>query len=171
MLQKRKSHAFGKDVYLLGTNEYGEPIWLESASWDCGWYWGFGYIEVYTNKNHPEKARDISSHSHFDGLVGFKDEHNNYIHHLNESPRMESTVLTDKESWELCDLMKQFYTLREAAEIFHTGNAHLTSCGISNKNPEMEREINEEILPRIFERIYEILTPPNAEDSYDAVGL
>jgi hypothetical protein len=68
-MNKRKSHAFNKDIYLLGKNRYGELVWLESPTWDCGWYWGFGYVETYTNNKRPDLARDISSHSHFDGLV------------------------------------------------------------------------------------------------------
>jgi hypothetical protein len=30
--KKRKDHAFGKDVYLLGWNKYHERIWLEAAA-------------------------------------------------------------------------------------------------------------------------------------------
>jgi hypothetical protein len=47
MLSKRKSHAFGKDIYLIGKDKSGTNYWLESPSWDCDWYWGFGYIETY----------------------------------------------------------------------------------------------------------------------------
>ena len=38
-MEKKKSHAFGKDVYLLGTIN-GKMQWLEAPSWNCGWYWG-----------------------------------------------------------------------------------------------------------------------------------
>ena len=33
-MEKKKSHAFGKDVYLLGTIN-GRYQWLEAPSWDC----------------------------------------------------------------------------------------------------------------------------------------
>lgn len=158
-LSKKKSHAFGKDTYLLGRDEYGKLIWLEAPSWECGWYWGFGYVEVYTNQANPSRARDISSHSHFVGLVGFEREDHTYVRHLNESPRMKETVLADKESWELCDLMKSFYTLRSAAEIYHQGNSHLTTTGISLKSAEAEKRINEIDIPAITKRVIEILSP------------
>lgn len=163
-LRKKKTRAFGKDVYLLGKNEYGELLWLEAPSWDCSWYWGFGYVEIYTNQANPSQARDITSHSHFNSLVGFKREDNTYVHHLNESPRMSATVLADKESWELCDLMKSFYTLKDAAEIYHTGNSHLTTTGISLKSSEAEKRINEVDIPAITKRVLEILTPAEGKE-------
>ena len=123
LIFKRKSHAFGKDVYLLGEKKTGELIWLQAASWDCNWYWGFGYIEEYTNNQHPESSRDINSHSHWSGLVGKQEKYNfekkcfelssDYIHHLNDNPDMAATTLTDKESWELADLMQSFYTFKD----------------------------------------------------------
>lgn len=172
MLVKKISHAFNKDIYLLGKDQEGQLYWLESPSWDCGWYWGFGYIETYTNNRRPDLARDINSHSHFEGFLWgndktseFKDgkwveNHLDYHHHINQSSLLAETVLTDNESWELSDLMKRFYTLKEAAEIFHTGSAHLTSsnsCDSTNKH--IENQINKIELPKIFKRVLEILTP------------
>lgn len=161
MLEKQKSHAFKKDVYLLGKDSDGVLYWLESPSWDCGWYWGFGYIETFTINNNPSRSRDINSHQHFDGFVWMKDSKNEYIYHINESPDFVETVLTESESWELSDLMKRFYTLKDAAEIYHTGSGHLSSGKLDSKNPEGEKYINEIALPAIFARIIEILTPVN----------
>lgn len=169
---KRTSHAFGKTIYLLGKDKHSELLWLEKASWDCDWYWGFGYIERYTNNN-PELARDISSHSHWSGLVGKQEYYDHdkqcfrlatdYIHHLNDNPDMTETTLTDGESWELADLMKSFYTLKDTAELYHSGNSHLTSQhSLDLKNKEQEDYINNELLPQIFKRVYEILSPDNS---------
>lgn len=73
---------------------------------------------------------------------------------------MRETVLTEAESWELCDLMKSFYTLKETAEIYHTGNSHLTGRGKLNlKNEHLAEVINQKHLPQIFARVKEILTP------------
>jgi hypothetical protein len=68
-MEKQKDHAFGKDVYLLGTDENGIRYWLEAASWDCGWYWGFGYIETYKNNQTPSKAQDFDSHEHANNFL------------------------------------------------------------------------------------------------------
>jgi len=107
-MNKIRSHAFGRDVYLLGERKTGEWVWLEAPQWNCDWYWGFGYIEEYTVNKHPERARDIQSHSHWSGLVGKQEYYDTekgcfrlgskYIHHLNMNPDMAGTVLTDGES-------------------------------------------------------------------------
>ena len=39
LIKKRVDKAFGKDVYLLGIDQYNEYVWLEAPKWDCGWYW------------------------------------------------------------------------------------------------------------------------------------
>lgn len=156
-LVKTKSHAFGKDCYLLGRVAHGDLIWLESAKWDCGWYWGFGYVEVYTNQRAPSLARDISSHSHFSGLVG-KQDSGQHISHVNES--LQESVLTESESWELSDLMKTFYTLRESAETVGRGGSHLSGSGSRDflKSTDMAETINKIMLPQLFEEVYKILS-------------
>jgi hypothetical protein len=169
MLAKKKSHAFGKDIYLVGKEKSGEFVWLESPSWDCGWYWGFGYVETYINNCSPHLSRDISSYSHWSGFLG-KVEHydfekkcfvlGEYRHHINESDLMDETVLTEKESWLISDLMQSFYTLKESAEVLGRGGSHLTNdpdkvC----QDVAMANKINKEILPAIFEKVLKILTP------------
>ena len=166
-LKKEVRHAFGKDVYFIGKDKDGLKHWLEAPRWDCGWYWGFGYIEVYKQNWHPSKARDINSHSHWSGLVGQQEDYNfekscfvkgKYFNHINEAL---STPLTDKESWELSDLMKSFYTLTEMAEFYKNGNSHLTSTAISKEMVDTKKvkEINEVTLPKIFKRVIKIVSP------------
>ena len=67
-MKKQTTIAFNKKIYLLGADAEGTKYWLEAPSWDCGWYFGFGYVETYTNNNCPSKAADINSHQHFDSL-------------------------------------------------------------------------------------------------------
>jgi len=157
-MNKKVTSVFGKKIYLIGKDSSGVNYWLEEPRWDCDWYWGFGYMETYTNNKRPEWARDISSHSHWGGFCGLEIG-NKYIHHINASPMLSETVLSDRESWELSDLMKSFYTLKETAEIFHLGNSHLTSTGINLKDKNLEDHINTVVLPSIFKRIIEILSP------------
>ena len=49
IIKKETKKVFNKNNYLLGKRN-GVKIWLVEASWDCGWYWGFGYIEEYNKK-------------------------------------------------------------------------------------------------------------------------
>jgi len=152
-MNKKTTEAFGKKIYLLGQDEGGVNYWMEAPSFDCEWYWGFGYIETYTNNQNPEKSKDIDSHSHFSGLFP------KGKFHVNEF--FTKTPLTDKEAWELSDLMKSFYTLKETAEVFHRGGSNLSgSNGITQdlKDEELEKIINEVKIPLIFERIDTILS-------------
>ena len=164
-MEKRTSQAFGRKVYLLGKDKNNYLVWLEEPMWDCGWYWGFGYIERYTNRNgNPVNARDISSHTHWDSEIVGPIGENKYIHHMNENPLFETTTLKDNESWKLSDLMKSFYTLRQTAELFHSGNSHLTSTSPLNlKNIKLEDHINKDLLPKIFKEIDKILSPAHRD--------
>jgi len=105
-MDKQKSHAFDKDVYLLGKDKAGDYLWLEAASFNCGWYWGFGYVETYTRQLDPYNSKDIRMHQHFNGLIWKKDENNDYLHHINKI--LAESTMTDEESWKLSDLMKSF---------------------------------------------------------------
>lgn len=106
-LPKRTYKMFDKNIYLIGINEYDEKVFLEEPSWDCGWYWGFGYLETYTNNRQITRSRDICSHSHF---LDF-DENNS----LCSQHELKSCVLTWDELQELKRLMKQAKFLGDAA--------------------------------------------------------
>ena len=58
-----------EDYYLIGKDNTGERVWLEKPSWDCGWYWGFGYLQTMQGNREPSRARDINSHTHWDSRV------------------------------------------------------------------------------------------------------
>lgn len=159
MLEKRVSKAFGKKIYLLGTFEDGHNFWLKEPTWDCGWYWGFGYVSTY------------QSHQHYDGLCFKKYEYydhkkgcfqqGEYIHKLSDRPDVVACSLIEREQWILSDLMKMAYTLKKTAELYRQGNAYLTSHDLvpQLKRPDREKEINEIELPTIFAQIAKLLTP------------
>lgn len=158
-INKRTEIAFNKKIYLLGIDKDECYVWLETPSWDCGWYWGFGYIERYTNNKNPQNAKDISSHSHFNSeLVGKQEQ--GYCYHINdENSIFKATTLTDKESWELSELMQSFYTLKKTAEFFKNGKSNTSETSLNFKDDLIYNMINKEILPEIFKRIDEILSP------------
>lgn len=151
-IAREKSHAFGKDVYLLGRYKTGEFLWLESPSWDCEWYWGFGYVETYTHNSRPDLSRDITSHSHFSSLCNISDKNTGeYIHHINENPDFESTVLDNSDSWKLASLMNDFYNFRKVAEALHRSK--------DKTEQEFEKWLNEVKIPEIMDGAIKLLTP------------
>jgi hypothetical protein len=170
-IDKQKSNAFGKDIYLLGIGNDKTKYWLEAPKWDCGWYWGFGYVETYTNNDNPRISRDISSHSHISGLLGQQEKYDfekkafvngKFVHNLIDSDTFERTTFTEKESWELTELFEQFYLLKEMAEFCHKDlpGCHITTSPVNHGDlKDWNKKINETMIPLITAKIIEILTP------------
>lgn len=170
-LSKKQSFAFGKNIYLLGEDNDGTKYWLEAPKWDCGWYWGFGYVETYTNNEDPSKSKDCQSHQHINSsFLGKQDyyDHNlktwkqgEYIHNIYDCPRFVQTTFDEKAGWILSELFNEFYILKKTAELYHTGGSHTTTSPLQDllKNPEQERHINEVLIPAITAKIIELLTP------------
>jgi hypothetical protein len=155
-MEKKIINKFGKH-YLLGINKEGEYVWLEKESWDCDWYWAAGYLHTYTNNQNPERAKDLSMHTHFDymflkGPDCSCDMFTNYF---------KETVLTRDEIWTLCDLMMTYYTLKKTAELFRHGYSYQTEEAKIDKlkSPMNEDLINKVLLPEVFKKIAQLLTP------------
>lgn len=127
----------------IGKHE-NEKIYLTAPSWDCGWYWGFGYLGNNNN------------HYHVDGLEKGKNMYDGFIEHFGDS-----LVVRDSALWRLCELFKTFYILKQTAEVLGRGGAHYTSnpCESIIKNADEVTRINTVVLPAIFEEVYRILIP------------
>jgi hypothetical protein len=166
-MKKAVRTILGKQVYLLGKNNEDKNLYLVKASWDCGWYWGFGYVQSYSRI-------DLETHEHIDsGYMGEQKVWDNekgafvkteYIYNIYDCPKLVETTFSENEGWQLSELFNQFYKFKEVASILHRGSAGtaalLDSLKIEYPNREEHlKEINEVILPQIFERIYTILTP------------
>ena len=184
-MSERKNYPF--KVYLGATKKelYGEarPIFLEGFSWDCGWYWGGGYIG----------NRDL--HCHFDDcFLEMPDPRGhplgNFVTPWNVPNKWQENapkvVLSNgcsiwegletfldnspahlrRNWWRIKDLYKQFYRLRGAAEVFRHGG-HCTSAGRNalEINKEMEDKINDHIQAVIIPEIIKALKEP--EDGKD----
>ena len=155
-MKKKVINKFGTH-YLLGRDKQGQYVWLEKESWDCGWYWGFGYLHTFTNNEHPTYSKDIASHTHFKSVfmkspVFTKKAFEEYF---------EETTLTEDEMRILCDYMETYYILKDAAGLFHHGYSWQTSKASIDglKSEELEAHINKVLLPELFKRIEELLSP------------
>ena len=155
-MKKIKSHAFGKDCYLLGKDSDGVYYWLQESKFDCGWYWAIGYVETYTNNQNPHISRDINSHQHFDGLFFNKNKCSYDV--FNEF--FEESTLDKKELWTFLELMKSLYTLRKYSDMLHIGGSHFTSnpCKEIIKNDDEYDRINKIVIPALLEKVYSMLS-------------
>lgn len=151
MLEKQKIHKFGKDMYLLGTDEEGTKYWLEEPSWDCGWYWGFGYIETLN-----ARGTDIESHQHA------------FNFYSNWMDTLVETTFTKDESWALCELFDNFYMLRELADAQHH-NGKLGNYTEKRHGYDFTKlfkdgiVINRDCLPFVMAKIIAMLSPDENE--------
>ena len=159
-----------EDYYLIGKDNTGKRVWLEKPSWDCGWYWGFGYLQTMRSDLTPSAARDIDSHTHWDSRVGHKNAYDWFIETFGEPstdiwghPRKADKGtrmcrFTDKQVWRLCELMATAYTLKETAEVLGRGKSNYgeNPCVKVIKNTREAKRINSKVLPAIFAEIGKI---------------
>lgn len=150
-MEKQIIKKFNKKYYLLGVRKGdNRKVWLEQANWDCEWYWGLGYVEVF-NENYT----DIQEHTHFDSLFFKK------LAYCYEkfTEYFEETTLDDKEIWQLLENMKSLYILRQYSDFLHIGGANVTDSGNKEliKNEDEYKRINTLVIPKILDKVYEML--------------
>lgn len=156
-MKKKTIYVFRHKYYLLGRVSDGKYVWLQAPEWECGWYWGGMYLNTFTNNNNPAYSRDIDSHTHFDSTFMKGPE---YAKKMFEE-YFEETTLTEDEMWILCDYMKTYYTLKSTAELYRHGYSWQTSKALIDnlKSEEREAYINKVLLPELFKRIEDLLSP------------
>jgi hypothetical protein len=149
----------------IGMNN-DEKIYLSAPSWDCGWYWGFGYLG---NRNCHYHVNDLNKHEEYNFekkcfeyeftnlFDGFKKHFGNTL------------IVRDSQLWILCELFKTVYSMKESAEVFGSGGSHYTTNPAKDiiLNKEITDRINGIILPALFEEIYKILIPAQENPETD----
>ena len=131
---------------LLGKDSEGTSYYLADASWDCGWYWGYGYIQT----------RD--SHQHADGK--FYDEGNEYGDtNIFTGGFLVEKTFNESQGWKLRELMATFYQLKHQAELVGRGGMYITSNPLQDmlKDEKQAKHINEVQIPAITAEITKIL--------------
>ena len=144
----------------FGTNkETNERIYLDNPSWDCDWYWGFGYLG---NKN---CHYHLSSYQQKDLLFTLSDgchqlitekRNMHIVDCLKADYDLNPKIL--KNIWVFCELVLTAYALKESAEVIGRGGSHTTTnpCKDIIINKDEVARINEIALPAIFEQIANI---------------
>lgn len=163
--KKFSMEKFGKKCYFLGQSRDGTNYFIEEAKWDCGWYWGGGYIESYTNNNNPVLSKDIESHSHFSTM--FFGRNKNAFDAFKEF--FINNPFTDDEIWQICELMKSFYIAREYSDMLYLGGAHYSTNPAKDaiQNNKEYKRISKEVIPTIMEDLYTILEDKQASSGDD----
>ena len=112
----------------------GEKLHIDKHKWDCGWYYGMGYIG---NKN---------LHCHFDDnlLGGNHDVHKLFV----------ESKYTQSQWWQIRDYMIQAYALRKCAEVYRYGGYQTGGCD-DIKDDEMCTRLNAD-LKIILDKVWSI---------------
>lgn len=135
-----------KRYFLLGRDN-DTSYWLEEPEWCCDWYWGFGYIHS-RNWHALEHADNFYSNFFPDGI---------------EEPELKYATFSKEEGWMLSELFRQFYILKEAAELFYLGHAGIKAGVNDISNMQLYCKINKVYIPEIISKVLNILTPENEE--------
>ncbi len=128
---------------------YNRGIFLRRPSWDCNWYWGFGYLGNNSCHFHLNTLdvldSGLSNKNMFDQLKLFFGD--------------SLTIKDDKALWKFCEIVRTIYSLKESAEVFGRGGSHFTSNpdAKSIKNPELVTHINEVLIPMQIRTLYQVL--------------
>lgn len=165
MLDKDVSHAFGKNTYLLGEDSTGTKYWLEAPTWDCSWYWGFGYVETYRNNHRPSSAADIDSHQHANGeyiapnAAGTDHTYNNDAN-LFTGDFLVSKTFNEADGWTLRELFAQFYHLQEQAAFYGRGHMNISSLETRHalQDKKQAKKINTVYIPMVMKNILQLLS-------------
>jgi len=147
---------YPKNIFIGMHNN--ENIYLSAPSWDCGWYWGFGYLG---NKNCHYHVEGLTKHEEYDtDKKCFKYEFTNLYDGFKKHFG-SSLIIRDSQLWKLVELFKTFYVLKECAETLGRGGVHYTTNPCKNiiMNIEETTRINNIVIPALFEEIYKILIP------------
>lgn len=129
----------------------GESIHLSLPTWDCGWYWSFGYLGNQNCCYHLDSYQSeagFGEHRNIDMFDALKSDYN-----------LCPSLQEDNNLWKFCELSKTAYSLIEVAGIFNRGGSHYgpNPCAAALKNPEWVKHINEVLLPQIFLEIEKLL--------------
>jgi hypothetical protein len=123
----------------------GRGILLRRPSFDCKWYWSFGYLG------------NSQCHYHLDGIESDQNKHmfDKLKLHFGDS----LTITDDRDLWKFCEISLTIYTLKKTADLCHTGGSHTTTNPGAEllKNADWYRHIVEVLIPAQIDELYKVL--------------
>ena len=119
----------------------GDRIYLSKHSFDCGWYWGFGYIG---NSN---------LHCHFNKSFL---SNSKYCDELFRIPRY-----TNNQWWVIRDLYIQAYALKDCAEIYTHGGRQISGDDTKIIQSNDKAKIINDDLEKVLTKVWNLLVKWN----------
>ena len=111
----------------------GTHVHLEKHIWDCGWYWGFGYVV------------NCNSHMHMSSIMKPKNKQGNLLVDWTDVNNVFESTWIPQDLWYIIlDSFRQAYTLKDAARVYRYGG-HITNNAPRIVNAERAASINKDI--------------------------
>nr|DAM35061.1 MAG TPA: hypothetical protein [Caudoviricetes sp.] len=141
----------------LGTSSHFDgDVFIVRPTWDCGWYWGFGYLERWNSRK-----GDIDFHSHIDHEFGTNKDGRrvNWYEGMQELLDQGDVFENDHQRWQFLEIVKTIYNLKMTAEVLGRGGSHYAPNPLSDEiyNPIEVRRINEDLIPKLIDKMYVVL--------------
>lgn len=138
------------------SSKWDGNMFIERPSWDCGRYWGFGYLERWNNI-----IGDIDFHTHMDSC--FRENKDgrscNWFDGMKDLFDGGDVFENDKDRWKFLEIVKTIYSLKETAEVLGRGGSLYGNnpCMELIKNHDEVRRINCKVIPALIDEMYKVL--------------
>jgi hypothetical protein len=145
-----------EDKFVLGKVD-GRNIYLSAPSWDCSWYWGFGYLG---NKDCHYHLSGLTENEWYDTEKEcWRSEKFNLYDGIKKHFGDTLTITDEKDLWTFCELVSSAYKLKETAGVLGLGGSNYTTNPVTDiiKNEIETARINEKVLPAIFDALNDLL--------------
>jgi hypothetical protein len=130
-----KPKILGPKRLFFGTRRYDNAdIYITKPSFDCDWYWGFGYLGNEDEHYHLSfYQRDPADYSRIRN-INMRDA---LLQDYDLAPPIRTHL------WTFCELTRSIYILKESAELFHRGGAQYAP------NPLRDRLFDESLYEKL----------------------
>lgn len=141
----------------LGTSSHFDgDVFIKRPSFECGWYWGFGYLERWNGRK-----GDIDFHSHIDHEFGTNKDGRrvNWYEGMQELLDQGDVFVDDHDRWKFLEIVKTIYNLKMTAEVLGRGGSHYASNPLADeiKHHNEVRRINNYLIPKLIDEMYKVL--------------
>lgn len=141
------------DKFRLGNDPVtGRSVFMSRPSFDCEWYWGFGYLG------------NLDCHFHLSSLHTMYNSVPENMHLFDQMKKFFGDSLTikdDRDLWTFVEVVLTIYTLRKTADLFYMGGSGATynplQFTLKDAGSDMYKTINESLIPQQIAAMYAVL--------------
>lgn len=148
-------------IKLGDSTEFEGGVYLRRPAWVCDWYWSFGHLERWNYKR-----SDIDFHAHINSEFSKlpSGEKCNWFDGIKALLDKGDVFSSDKNRWQVVEIAKTIYSLKETAEVLDLGGSNYTTnpCKDLIKNHDEVRRINCEVIPALIDEMYKLLESEHA---------